>query len=394
MVDEADLGRDCTKTALFELRQRLLQAGPINEVSITAYTGHRTVANVRQNVTPTRAPRAIVSPTDSSDPEDEHHATNQGRHDSQDRRGSRFAFFKRQRPDNTPRPQQATAETCRPTPVRQPSARDAHEIRESRRPTFNYQPGEYQPGEDDPFKIWGFDSADQELGGREAVRVDSGLSMAETIVAGYTSSQYKMKLNFGNHPFPTPENNFCGFCKGAWKMQNGYRKAMTIRNDYSQSAQSKAGLSCTKCGYKCPFNEDVLWNKVFTVSSQGIKARFSFLAKSHVPHRQLADSQYYYQCIFCVFMGLETRKMNSKQYLDHIVLEHRGAKLSSVVLNRTKCVNDRICDDSEEFDINLFPVAESQQSSPRTSSLASVPSIDLGNTGMGMENTFPKPVNV
>ena len=42
-------------------------------------------------------------------------------------------------------------------------------------------------------------------------------------------------------------------------------------------------------------------------------------------------------------------------YLDHINDQHRGQRLNDVVLFKTGCVNDRIAEDGEEFDINLFP---------------------------------------
>ena len=35
--------------------------------------------------------------------------------------------------------------------------------------------------------------------------------------------------------------------------------------------------------------------------------------------------------------------------------------MDDVILYRTRCVNDRICKDSEKFDINLFPLEDVQE---------------------------------
>ena len=375
LVDESDFGRDRTKSVLFDFRQRLLQAAKIYEISVTANVGQLPVAKVAARSASPKEPHVTVLPDDASEVEEETVVVPEQR-----RKGSMFDVFKRQKAQIRPKTQHSQSEQLTALPARS-STKNTVEMKEIvRKPTFIYQ-----PHEDNPFEIWGFNSAEQEVGNGITARVDSRLSSAETVVAASLSDKRKTyKLDFGTNPFPTPDNNFRGFCRGAWKLQNGDRKAMTKRLDYSQSAQSKAHLSCTKCGFKCPFNEQVLWNKVFTVPEKGFKLRFSFLVKSHVPHRQFSDAEFYYQCLFCVFDGQEALRMNSRQYLDHIVSEHRGATLNKVVLHRTNCVNSRICNDTEQFDINLFPVADSERSSPREGSLASVLSVGLGESGIGV----------
>ena len=43
-------------------------------------------------------------------------------------------------------------------------------------------------------------------------------------------------------------------------------------------------------------------------------------------------------------------------YLDHIKEEHRGSRnMGDVVLYKTGCIIDRVAEDTEEFDINLWP---------------------------------------
>ena len=48
--------------------------------------------------------------------------------------------------------------------------------------------------------------------------------------------------------------------------------------------------------------------------------------------------------------------MNVGALLDHISLKHRGSDLNAAILERTQCASDRICKDSEKFDINLYPL--------------------------------------
>lgn len=42
-------------------------------------------------------------------------------------------------------------------------------------------------------------------------------------------------------------------------------------------------------------------------------------------------------------------------YLDHISAEHRGKPLGDVIEYKTRCIGNRIADDKELFDINIWP---------------------------------------
>lgn len=163
-------------------------------------------------------------------------------------------------------------------------------------------------------------------------------------------------------PGPNRKNNYLGFCKSAWKFQSGDDKAFVKSKDWTQSAQSTAySLACSR--FRCEFkselkssgNPSVIWNKVFVDELRGIKYRWSFLAKSHVTQKTVVNKDYSYQCLFCAFQGLQVPVMNLTALLEHISCEHRGCSLNDVILDRTGCVNGRICKDGEKFDINLYP---------------------------------------
>lgn len=168
---------------------------------------------------------------------------------------------------------------------------------------------------------------------------------------------------------PNPDNEFLGFCKGAWKLQNGDRKgAMTKKSEVDPwsrhpSANAAQYLSCLqpKCAFRSSFanaNVEVMWNKVFIFEAKGIKLRWPFLAKSHVQQKVVVKHQYSFKCLFCVFLGGQSGVYHGMDYyLEHILNEHRGRALGDVVLYKTGCINDRIADDKDEFDINLYPMA-------------------------------------
>lgn len=194
------------------------------------------------------------------------------------------------------------------------------------------------------------------------LRIATSRTLSGTISRHSTSSNSNTT---GIVAHPNRANGYLGLCKAAWKLMNGDDKALVKSKDFSQSAQSKYHfLSCSR--FRCEFKghgTDVLTNKVVKDLSRGIAYRWSFLAKSHVTMKSSKDGQYSYLCLFCVFRGASPPVMNITALLNHIGHEHCGQNLSDVILDRTHCVNDRICKDSEPFDINLFPVMNSERRS-------------------------------
>jgi hypothetical protein len=172
-------------------------------------------------------------------------------------------------------------------------------------------------------------------------------------------------------PNPTPENDYLGFCKYAWKLQNGDRKGSMSKNREvepwsrhpSNSTNATYYLACNanKCAFRSNFTHsdiDQVWNKVFTVAARGLKFRWSFLAKSHVLQKVVVKQQYSFKCLFCIFLrGKSGVYHGIDYYLEHVANEHRGqrAGMGDVVLYKTGCVMDRVADDGEDFDINLWP---------------------------------------
>lgn len=168
-------------------------------------------------------------------------------------------------------------------------------------------------------------------------------------------------------PHPSPENDYLGFCEGAWRLWTGDRKAMKRSREmgtgHLHSTVYYLTCSNSKCAFESHLNLDRIWTQVWKRPEQGIKFRWPFLAKSHVQQKgRIRDEMFAFQCMFCVFLDLpggeEERALyyGFEAYLEHIAQEHRGKSIGDIVLYKLGCVNDRICEDDEEFDINLFPI--------------------------------------
>jgi hypothetical protein len=162
----------------------------------------------------------------------------------------------------------------------------------------------------------------------------------------------------------SPANDYLGFCKGAWLLQSGDQKAMKKTKDFDFGRSSSPIYSLTCSASKCQFATEIelsvigTWSKVWRAKEKiGIAYRWAFLAKSHVRQSaKVSAHQQMYKCMFCTSLGLNAPTMQGTDlYFDHIAQEHRGSALSPVVLFRARCIDDRICTDKDEFDINLYP---------------------------------------
>ncbi|CAK1362943.1 unnamed protein product [Cercospora beticola] len=179
-------------------------------------------------------------------------------------------------------------------------------------------------------------------------------------------------------PEARPDNDFLGFCRGAYNLQNGDREA-SLQKAKEGGAYSRSGSSTKqtnayfqKCReQRCAFRSnivspdpDLIRTKVLEFPERGMKIRWTFLAKSHVPQRTVMHNMHAYKCIFCVFLSAPEPAVYAGMdaYLDHVNGVHRGQEMHPVVQYKTRCVSNRIADDREEFDINLWPANDADNS--------------------------------
>lgn len=145
---------------------------------------------------------------------------------------------------------------------------------------------------------------------------------------------------------------------------------MTKSKEFNEgwSGNSIYLLACTqsKCAFAGHLPLDQIWTKVWTVEAKGLKIRWPFLAKSHIQQYKVRrEKQYQFQCMFCVYLGVgEGRReiyTGTDAYLDHVSKEHRGEILGAILLYKTRCITERVADDDEEFDVNLWPLSMPEQ---------------------------------
>lgn len=196
--------------------------------------------------------------------------------------------------------------------------------------------------------------------------------------------------------------NFDGFCKGAYKFQVGLiQEAMKICNQSISGTGQSFYWACasSKCCFEGPaVKVDKAWEFDNTVrTSQGIRYRWTLLAKSHVAMSRVKNHAYDYQCLFCVKQNQPAIIYSGdRTFLEHIST-HRGQPPSLLKHEKISCKNGRIFPDHEVFDVNFPPSAETAQYHGRT--LVNSPSLDVTSPGHtispeeeeGFEPSTPEP---
>ncbi|KAF2859596.1 hypothetical protein K470DRAFT_258774 [Piedraia hortae CBS 480.64] len=180
---------------------------------------------------------------------------------------------------------------------------------------------------------------------------------------------------------PTRENNWLGFCPCAVKLQNGDKKGALKRRTEFQDSYSASGLTTYRCAEKgCAFQGhssiDYVWKASVRFDQRGLQCRWAFLAKSHVKQAAVQRRQYQFQCPICILQygHAEGRVWCGPDlFFDH-VSTHRGKDVPPEVLQKLNIVADRICEESENYDLNFFPM---NQDRPGSNSAASASDLSL-----------------
>lgn len=433
LSDVVDLARDRTITALHELKQRLRSRDgtPTATQSPTANSSNSNLdvqtqviaeepeqqqpakhgntrthsASVSSQQQPTPAPtkhhktwsRDFTHSRDVSGEEDTVSGADESHHPAHHRkRSSLLHFLKHNR--TTSADAQKTLAPPIEEPQRQssisaagptgaafqalPPAKSTNDLATSNAGRQNFT---YEEWEDNPSEIWGSKPSmerretmslapDAPIPTAALVRqISNPLSPPSPVLTNRTNSINALHGSSSTAiPTPNPENDYLGFCKGAWKLQNGDRKSSFgkcrevdawSRHPSSSAAAYHLACNTNKCAFRSNFSNvdvNVIWSRVFAIPSKGIKLRWSFLAKSHVLQKVVVKHQYSFNCLFCVFLtGRSGVYHGIDYYLDHVASEHRGSRgLGEIILYKTGCINDHKAEDTEEFDINLWPLEE------------------------------------
>ena len=154
-----------------------------------------------------------------------------------------------------------------------------------------------------------------------------------------------------------------GYCKGAYFLQVGLKKeSVKLRNQPSGITGQSYFWAC--CSSKCCFEgpavrigktweyEENIW------TSSGVRFRWSFLAKSHLPTKRVKERKYEYKCMFC-----EAQKKSSdvykgiREFMMHVA-EHGGERWEESSVHNVKLIAGREAELDEIFDINFTAQAE------------------------------------
>ena len=191
-----------------------------------------------------------------------------------------------------------------------------------------------------------------------------------------TRSSFSSQVTSGtNFTVPLPENDYGGFCEGAYYIQVGLKGGgMKLRN--SSTAKTGEGWYwgcrnkyCVFEGPACKIGKEFFFDDtVHEFRSNGmllIRYRWSFLAKSHVAIRKTTGGIYNFRCIFCVLQGKTALAITKKgPFLEHVA-EHQTQCLDESILRKTLCINGRTARDDEDFDVNFpRPVGRNESLSP------------------------------
>ena len=159
-----------------------------------------------------------------------------------------------------------------------------------------------------------------------------------------------------------PENNFAGFCLGAYHLQVGLiDSAISIHNESTSMTGQSQYYACRskRCVFEGPavmYETGWSYDRNLRFMNQ-LKYRWLFLAKSHVPQTRVKNKLYDFQCLICALSGDKSSKFHgSKKLLEHVG-GHAGTQVGGITLlgpllfgnNSIKQAHD------DDFDVNFLP---------------------------------------
>ncbi|OCK86368.1 hypothetical protein K432DRAFT_376868 [Lepidopterella palustris CBS 459.81] len=177
---------------------------------------------------------------------------------------------------------------------------------------------------------------------------------------------------------PCKDNNYWGFCKGAWATREDLKKGLSVQTRPEGLYSTVSVWQCKHCLFqgdtftittpsakpKGKPKKEITVDPNVHVSAVGIRYRWVFLAKSHVKKKSMPTSnmatsnggekgECNYGCIFCCTEGKSTGIYGNVQTLmNHVFLEHaKGMKED--VRERTRCIMGREAGKEEVWDVNV-----------------------------------------
>lgn len=163
---------------------------------------------------------------------------------------------------------------------------------------------------------------------------------------------------------PCKDNNYWGFCKGAWDVREEIKKGLALRTMPSGMYNTKEVWECRSCNFrgntytvtlpgKKARKETIVDPNIHT-SKSGIRYKWIFLAKSHVK-KKTPDStgeECNYGCVICSVELKVTSIFGNVDTLMYHLLEHVSDMTQKTML-QTRCIVGRTAGAEESWDINV-----------------------------------------
>lgn len=163
---------------------------------------------------------------------------------------------------------------------------------------------------------------------------------------------------------PCKDNNYWGFCKGAWDVREDTKKGLALRTMPSGMYNTKEVWECRQCNFrgntysvtqpgKNGKKKTIVDPNIHT-SKSGIRYRWIFLAKSHVK-KKTSDSvqeECNYGCLICSVELKVTSIFGNVDTLMYHMHEHLSDMTQKSML-QTRCIVGRVAGADEDWDINM-----------------------------------------
>ncbi|KAF2865959.1 hypothetical protein BDV95DRAFT_612197 [Massariosphaeria phaeospora] len=185
---------------------------------------------------------------------------------------------------------------------------------------------------------------------------------------------------------PCKENNYWGFCKGAWTMREDLARGLETQTrpdglynshqiwacrhchftgeTFSAAAPASASTSASRKGKKDKDAVVTVVDPNIYTSAVGIRYKWAFLAKSHVKLASLLitgggggekDDAVNYGCVVCSVEGSVTGVYGTVETLmKHVFREHvQHGGMDARTAEKVRCVVGRVAGVDEEWDLNV-----------------------------------------
>ena len=163
---------------------------------------------------------------------------------------------------------------------------------------------------------------------------------------------------------PCKDNNYWGFCKGAWDVREDIKKGLALRTMPLGMYNTKDIWECRSCNFRGSTHsithpskkgkKEITIDSNIHTSKSGVRYRWIFLAKSHVKKKtpDSANDECNYGCVICSVELKVTSIFGNVETLMYHLHEH-ASDMALTTMKQTRCIVGRKAGKEEDWDINI-----------------------------------------